>query len=43
MDDDIKNPASSLAASFVPSQVDNQDEVDATPEVQLDFEPKNRR
>ena len=33
----------SLLASLAPSQVDTQDEVDATPEVQQDFEPKNRR
>ena len=43
MDDDIENPASSLVASLAPSQVVNQDEVKATPEVQQDFEPKNRR
>ena len=42
MNDDI-NPASSLLASLPTSQVDIQDEADTPPEVQQDFEPKNRR
>ena len=32
-----------MTSRLAPSQVDTQDEMDATPEVQLDFEPKNRR
>ena len=40
--DDTENPASTLA-SHAPSQVDKQDEMHTTLEVQQDFEPKNRR
>ena len=39
--DDTENPASTLA-SHAPSQVDKQDEMHTTLELQQDFEPKNR-